>query len=346
VAGEVEPTSAIDLSAGRVLAALPTAVLLLDAQLAIVYANPRAERILGSLAGRFFFEFVHPLPDIFTSHTPGAVATNLRATTPVTLLQIGYSVAALSTEGPGDPCYAVVFQDIGPIEKLKEERDRLLQLAAVGDTLPAVLHEIKNPLAGITTAVEVLMEELDEGPVRRELTAVLSEVRRIKLALEGIGLFRSVIRTPRKQAVDRALREAFLVIEPQIRGKGLEGIARIANMPLLPLDAAAIRALLFNLVTNSIHASEPGGRIEVLADLVDKGSVLELTVTDTGAGMTPEVLALCRELFFTTKPNGSGIGLALCSQVVEKAGGTVVIDSHPGGGTMVRLRIPAAIPEE
>ncbi len=201
-----------------------------------------------------------------------------------------------------------------------------------------MLHEIKNPLAAITTAVEVLLEEVDEGHLRTELTAVLGEVRRIKLALEGIGLFRTELHSTRRSAVDRSLREAFLVIEPQLRAKGIQGLLRVPDLPPLLLDSSVVRAFFFNLVTNAIHACEPGAEITASARL--DGETFELVVKDTGCGMSPEVLARCRELFYTTKSNGSGIGLALCASVAEGAGGELAIASRPGAGTTVTVRLP------
>lgn len=321
---------------------VPTALLLVDGTERVFLANRRAARILGrdaaALEGQRLDEVLGPL-DLPRAGESESSPYGREASPPGRPeLVIGYSASPLS--GDGHDGWAIVFQDITPLERLRQERDRLLQLAAVGETLPAVLHEIKNPLAAVTTAVEVLLEELEEGHARRELRAVLGEVRRMKLALEGVGLFRNDLRAPRLAVVDNALREAWLVVEPQLRAKGVQGELRVAALPPMPLDATVMRAFLFNLVTNALHACESGDRITVSAARLEDGGVLELAVEDTGCGMTPEVLARCRELFFTTKSNGSGIGLALCHGVVTRAGGSLEIDSEPGRGTRVALRIP------
>ena len=101
-----------------------------------------------------------------------------------------------------------------------------------------------------------------------------------------------------------------------------------------------IRAIVFNLVTNSIYACREGDSITVAARLTRLGKDLVLTVADTGSGMTPEVLSRCKELFFTTRPNGSGIGLALCQSVIEKIGGDLSIRSEVGRGTVVTATLP------
>lgn len=325
---------------------LPTGVLFADAAGRVVHANPRAGEILGEpvarLVGRGLEELFAPLDELLRRN---AAAAALGAELPSRdggPATIGFRLAEIPPNESDDGSrYAIVFQELSGIQRLRDERDRLLQIAAVGEVLPAVLHEIKNPLAGITTAVEVLLEELPEGHARRELVAVLSEVRRIKLTLEGIGLFRYQVRSARRAPVHKALREALLVIEPQARAKGVRLVPAIADLPPLPMDAAVMRAFLFNLATNAIHACGQGSEIRVSLRLVGDGAWLELAVADTGSGMPPEVLAHCREMFFTTKSNGSGIGLALCARSAEQSGGCMEIASLEGRGTTVTVLLPA-----
>lgn len=335
---------------------LPTAILLVSAAGVIVRANARAERILGPIVMQSIGDVIASPDPIFYNGNTGDQVSSVQAQLcahPATT--IGYTVSVITpsenassanTQSANtDIRFAVVFQDLSPLQRLKEERDRLLQLAAVGETLPAVLHEVKNPLAGITTAVEVLLEEVREGHVKRELSAILTEVRRIKLALEGIGLFNGELHTTATHAIDKALGEVLLVLEPVVRMQNLRIVSRVAPMPPLALDVGSIRAFVFNLVTNAMHATPPGGQIEVSTALKSDSSLLELRVSDTGRGMTPEVLAKCRDLFFTTKSNGSGVGLALCSQTVARAGGTMTIETEQGRGTSVTLLIPTKPPK-
>ena len=243
--------------------------------------------------------------------------------------------------GPADSHFLVLlFRDITHSGSLRAERDRLIRLAAVGEVLPSILHELKNPLAAVTTTVEVLLEEVGEGPVQDQLHAVLSEVRRMKLTFEGIGLGNQGLRSTRYCPVDFAVIEAFRVLAAPARNKGIETRTEVPALPTLPFNDAVVRAIVFNLVTNSIHACREGDSITVGARLSPLGKDLVLTVADTGCGMTPEVLARCRELFFTTRSNGSGIGLALCQTVIEKIGGELAIRSEEGRGTIVTATMP------
>jgi signal transduction histidine kinase len=111
-------------------------------------------------------------------------------------------------------------------------------------------------------------------------------------------------------------------------------------MPLLPLEPAAVRAVVFNLVTNSLHACRAGQRITLRARFEREAGVMHLDVEDTGAGMKPEVRERCTELFFTTKARGSGIGLALCKGIADAVGGSLAVSSTLGSGTRVALTLP------
>lgn len=246
---------------------------------------------------------------------------------------LGYTLSDL----PDGGC-VFLFQEISNLLTLRRERDRLLQLAAVGEVLPSVLHELRNPLAAITNMLEVLVEEAPEGPLQLDLHGVLAEVRRISLGLQGIGgLGRSVLGGT-SESIDEAISEAVRVLQPTAARKGVELIDGITTLPLLKLDRAVIKGIVFNLVRNAIDACNTGDRISAEASLV--GSWFELRVIDTGRGMSKEVIDRCSEIFFTTKESGSGIGLAICRQAAERAGGTLQIRSELGRGTTVIVRVP------
>jgi signal transduction histidine kinase len=111
-------------------------------------------------------------------------------------------------------------------------------------------------------------------------------------------------------------------------------------MPLLPLEAGVVRGVVFNLITNALHACDAGAQIALDASFDTHSQELSIEVRDSGAGMPPSVRERCTELFYTTKKKGSGIGLALTHGAVQSAGGRLDIDSAPGRGTRIRLTIP------
>jgi signal transduction histidine kinase len=223
---------------------------------------------------------------------------------------------------------------------VKRERDRLLNIAGVGTALPALLHEIRTPLASITAAVELLLEEMEDSPQREQIHAVLSEVRRMKLSLDGVLTVGRRLRRDRCAVVDQACRHAWQIMSARARSLGIYSHCAVEDMPLLPLDPAVVGGIVHNLMINSIQACSAGQAVNLRAGLCDDGSRFVLTVVDNGSGMTAEVYNRCTEIFFTTKRNGSGIGLALCRRAVEESGGTLTIESVVGFGTSVTIEVP------
>lgn len=224
------------------------------------------------------------------------------------------------------------------IAVLQQERDRLLRMAAINDALPTLIHEIKNPLAAVTAAIEVMLDDTQDESIAGSLHAILRQLRRIRLTLDSVNLGNRELSSSRHAAVDHALREALSILGAMAHANGIALHSQIDDMPLLPIDPAVVRAILYNLVTNSVHACKHGGEIRVRAGLRGQRDVFELVVEDSGEGMSPDVLSRCTELFFSTKTMGSGIGLALCHRVLEEAGGSLHIESEQGKGTRVIAR--------
>ena len=247
---------------------------------------------------------------------------------------------------PGAPSSEIAGPDTSEVERLREERDRLLQIATVHEVLPSILHEVKNPLAAIATTAELLVEEATDDNVRASAYAILHEARRMKLTLEGIGAVGRELRSKHYQAVDHAIREACAVLATRAESLGVSARSVVPDLPLLPLSTSVVCALVYNLVTNPIQACPTGGTVELTAHLADEGRTFVMSVADSGVGMSQEVLARCRALFFTTKQRGTGIGLTLCERAVTEAGGEMNIESAPGRGTRVTLRVPIETPAE
>lgn len=331
--------------APEILDALPTAVVVVDDAGLVEFANARAVSLLGhtgaALVGADVARVLAPIDVIRRAASRGEESRQTLMLPESGEVVVGYRVQPLHSEQGGHAAYAVVFQDITHWERLREERDRLMRLAAVSEVLPSVLHELKNPLAAIGTAVELLVEDCVDGEFRERLHAVLPEIRRMTLTLEGIGSVGRELNCARFGAVDHALRESFVVLDRQARERGIDFRCSVADMPLLPFDVAMIRAIAFNLLTNSIHACRRGDMIRLSAELV-RGTPdrLRVSVEDSGAGMTEDVALRCRELFFTTKPRGTGIGLALCDRAARAAGGSLSVESQRGQGTKVTLEVP------
>jgi signal transduction histidine kinase len=241
----------------------------------------------------------------------------------------------------GTRAWVVSLQDVTPRRRMQGERDLFLQLAAVGEAMPTVLHELRNPLAAVLSAIEVLADERrDDLALLEELRIVETEVRRALFGIEGLGLGSRSLRSQSEEDVGEAIRVVCRVLGARARRNRVELDVQIDGVGDLYLDASAMRALVYNLVTNALHACKAGAKVRVRAQVERATQDFELTVEDTGEGMTPEVLARCTQLFFTTKRSGSGIGLALCRDLVIRGGADLHIVSAIGVGTKVRITVP------
>jgi signal transduction histidine kinase len=254
-----------------------------------------------------------------------------------TVAALGVSVEPQRDERGAIIGWVALFADIGTVLALRRERDRLLQMAALGDALPSVLHELRNPLAAITAMLEVRIEE-SSGALAEDYHALLVQVRRMTLGLDGLGSMVRPVGAHRHAAIDHAVAEAVRLLEPSARQRGIHLEAIGPTLPLLPLASGPITGMVFNLVRNAIDATRAGGNVTVDTHL--EGRDFVLSVVDDGSGMSPETLARACDLFFTSKDKGSGIGLALCRRVAESSGGALDIESQLGLGTRVTVRIP------
>jgi signal transduction histidine kinase len=219
------------------------------------------------------------------------------------------------------------------------------QLASLGQLAASLAHEIKNPLAGMQGALEVLKDETADPSTAGIYDDMLDELKRVNGILQRLleSGRPSPLRLSRTDLV-RLVAETIGLLEPALRRKRVELSSVVAaDLPEAQLDAGKVRQVLVNLVQNAAEAmGERGGRITVRASaLPDSGGVV-LAVEDDGPGIDAETLPHLFEPFFTTKFSGTGLGLAISKGLVEQHGGTMEVDSQVGRGTTFFVFLPAA----
>ena len=225
------------------------------------------------------------------------------------------------------------------------------RLAMVGQLAAGLVHEIKNPLAGIKVSMEVLSAELEMAEEDREvMLRVVNEVNRIE------GLLRNLLdyaRPPKpeffpcdlKQVLDVSIKNAELSLKsPQYAKQKDKSIVFVRELgealPMVMADSSKLLQVFLNLLLNAIEASPEGGTITVRAGLVDGGGGLRIEIADTGKGLDPDTLARIFQPFFTTKPKGSGLGLAISKRLIEQHHGTIAAVSASGQGTTFTITLP------
>lgn len=235
-----------------------------------------------------------------------------------------------------------------PPREERVARLRTQRLAQLGTLLAGFAHEVRNPLSTIGLNLQLVLEDFREPETPRDkrtqkrLVTVEAEVRRLQKILEE---FLSFARAPEPKLgpVDLNAKVRALVEfqEPELREAGVAlRFYPGADVGFVLADWDHLQAAIGNLLRNAKEATPPGG--EVLVSTVRDGRFVHLRVTDTGAGIPPDLQGRVFEPYFSTKKAGTGLGLPTVRRVVEEHGGTLTMQSEPGKGTQFGMRLPAA----
>ncbi len=246
-------------------------------------------------------------------------------------------------------CYAVALLSSLLAEQTRKTRRRLLALedhikrvekmASMGEMAAGMAHEIKNPLASLGGAIQLLREDLQFNPEHdRLMQIVLRETDRLSTLVTNFLLFAR----PQASRIDRIRLEEVLADSVALFEKDSKCRGRIeVSLDLLPglwveMDPAHLRQIVWNLLLNAAEAIDGSGHIEVRT-AVRKPRHLILQVCDSGCGVERQILPSIFDPFFTTKPKGTGLGLSIVHRLVESYGGWVELESEIGKGTTFNL---------
>jgi two-component system sensor histidine kinase HydH len=222
-----------------------------------------------------------------------------------------------------------------------EKRDLLARL------LGRLAHEIRNPLSSLDIHVQLLEEDLTElTPQLREhltprLEIIHGELHRLK------GIVERFLRLAGPSALDlepvdtlNLVTHVCELMRPEAASRNIEVSADVEDsLPKVMADPIRLTQALLNLIINAMQAVERNGRIEVRATAAP-GDAVSLTVRDSGQGIPPERLASIFDPYFTTKAEGSGLGLWIVQQIVTAHGGSLRAENAPGGGAMFIMLLP------
>jgi PAS domain S-box-containing protein len=251
----------------------------------------------------------------------------------------------------GTRCTISVTRDITERRNAELMMQRAEQMKAVGEVAVGLAHEIKNPLAGIKSSIEVLHDESAcIGEDRDVLMKVIREIRRIEMLLKDLLNF---ARPPRPQLalVDlNSILNATLELSVDAGGAPRPAITAVRDfdrsLPATMADPMQMKQVFLNLVLNAVEALNEGGILRVSTRYDGASNTIEIVVADSGKGIEQELMDKLFHPFFTTKPKGTGLGLAISKRLIEEHGGTISVQSSPGKGTAFAIKIPVKQFEE
>jgi signal transduction histidine kinase len=234
-------------------------------------------------------------------------------------------------------------------ENLERTQAQLVQsekLASIGEMAAAVAHGLRNPLASLRAAAQLVRRHPEAPSSAEHLNAIVEEVDRLDRRISHLLSFsRPAPYHPLRESVPRLVEGLLPTFTEPLRERGIE--LQLELSPMLPeirVDPMQLEQALVEIVSNALDAMPQGGRLRIGASLNGAGGApaeVSIEITDTGPGIPDQVLPSVCEPFFTTRQDGTGLGLAIAKRYVEQNGGRLEIVSRPVG-TTVRVRLPVA----
>ena len=215
------------------------------------------------------------------------------------------------------------------------------QLAAVGELAASIAHEVRNPLAGMKGALEVLRHHLSKDPTRAEIAEeLLAQIERLE------NLVRDLLTYARPRPLSRQPVELHPLLDRVVRMVKDEAVEQriqwrhsyADGMERILADPQQLEQVFLNLMQNAVQAMEEGGSLTLRTRCLNEQA--EIAFQDTGKGIAPADMERIFQPFFTTRHRGSGLGLAIVRKIVQRHGGDIQMESRPGEGTTATILLP------
>ena len=236
----------------------------------------------------------------------------------------------------------VTLRDASIRAELEDQLDITTKLATLGRLYGGVAHEVKNPLNAMVLQLEILKTKLGEqgAGVKPHLQILSEEIRHLDRVVKTfLDFSRPVKLHPSDISIEVLVREVFALAEPQARQNDVRLVFESdGDLPLLRVDRDLMKQALLNLILNGCQAMPSGGELRVRPRATSQRA--ELEIADQGVGIPAEVRDKIYSLFYTTKPGGSGIGLAMAFRTIQLHGGSINYTSAVNRGTTFLITLP------
>jgi PAS domain S-box-containing protein len=336
----------------QMMSGLEDGLLLFSRDARAVMVSPAAEKLLAApgkqLLGRRASEIFPPghalrAALVLDGEELGEVAAEAELETSAGRKRVRVSVQEIQENGERRGAL-MTLRDLDSIENISTQLQVSERLAALGRITAGVAHEVKNPLNSMRLWLENLKESLPEreGGAMAAVNVLDKEIDRLDTVVKRFLDFTRPTEM-RLEATQLAglLREVLQVAGPQLRKARIRTTETLAeDVPEVYADRALLKQAVLNLVLNAAEAMPSGGELRV--GLQRRGEMAEITVNDSGQGIAAQHRQKIFQLFFTTRPGGSGIGLASTFRIVQLHNGSINFTSEEGCGTSFQIELPLA----
>jgi PAS domain S-box-containing protein len=331
-------------------------IVVIDAQGRIEAFNPAAERLFGHGEREVIGQNVNILmPSPYHEEHDTYLARYL-ATGVQKIIGIGREVLGLRKDGTtfpvhlsvgemtvtGERKFTGILHDLSARVRIEEQLREQSTLARLGEMAAVIAHEVKNPLAGIRGAIQVIGGRLPEGSRDAAMTKeIVARIDALNDLMKDLLLFaRPPQPKPRQVEVARLVATTVDLLKEDPALKGVR-VQVDGSVPPIEADPELLKIVFQNLLVNSAHAMQGQGTIRISVKAID--SSCRIAFSDAGPGIPPEIREKIFTPFFTTKSRGSGLGLSTARRLIEAHHGTISIECPPGGGTTVSIELPAQV---
>jgi two-component system, sporulation sensor kinase E len=241
---------------------------------------------------------------------------------------------------------AIILRDVTETRKNTESAIESERLSALTLLAAGVAHEIGNPLNSLNIHLQLMERELKTlppekaEPLREDLRVARDEIARLdRIISQFLRAVRPTKPELQRASINEIVTEALALLEREIRDRDIlveQELGR--NLPQSLVDRAQLKQAFYNLIKNALQAMRAGGILRVRTEATDVHIIVSFI--DTGHGIAPEQIGRVFEPYYTTKEEGSGLGLMIVQRIVREHGGSLEVESDAGRGTTVRIKLP------
>ena len=344
-----------------IVQSMTSGLLTVDLKGCIIFSNNAAQEILGIESGKIAGR---PVNEIFSAidisqlprcDGPGGRKSAGRMETAYThptgvQITIGFSASILQNESGETFGWIILFIDMTKLKAIEEHIQRMERLVLAGRFAAEIAHEIKNPLAAMSGAMQMLQGEMGHNALHKKLMGIVQrEIGRInELVTQFLWMAKGSPKSTQVEdvALCSAIEEIIALLKARQQVSPSHAIKTLFQArPSIAIDPHHLHRVLWNLLVNALEAMPKGGELSILVDLhdplEDSDKAARIDIGDTGCGIPDDALKRIFDPFFTTKTNGTGLGLSIVYQLVEKAGGHIEVSRPESGiGTVFSLFFP------
>ena len=341
-----------------VLQYLNEGVATFDAAGTLVFANPAFGFLLGrevytvGSSGRAIFQDrpeLSKLLDDALAGLPTSVPQEVEDRLPDGKIRhLGVTTSFLGEDRANG--IVILIQDVSVLKRTERELYQAAKMGALGRLAASVAHEVRNPLGAIDIQLHLLEDEAREiaggfgEKTLRRLNIAKSEMKRLDRIVHNFLRFS---RSPRLSlqplSVNDVVEHVFELVTPEARERGVRlSLELDPDLPKVEGDEGQLAQAVLNIVVNGFQALEAEGRMEAVSSRDSENGDICLELRDTGCGIPESELDRIFEFYYTTKEEGSGLGLSIAQRIVYQHGGRIEVEPRNVGGTTFRIRLPSA----